>query len=134
MPTISKCIEALSNNFLGSLIRPFDLYEEGFKKLSLLGFQGIGLYALAALDIAFWDAFAKAANAPLAIVLGGELKPIPTYNSRGLWLIQLNKIEDEVKELLSDGEFKALKVRIGRTMLEEDIEVIKKLKQLEEEI
>ena len=61
MPVIAKCIEALSKPFLNQEIKPFNFFEEGLKKIALLGYQGIGLYALAPLDIAFWDVYAKAA-------------------------------------------------------------------------
>ncbi len=130
LPTIVNCIKALAKMYIGKDIRPFDFFNLGYKKLSLLGYQGISLYSLAALDIAFWDAYSKAANLPLAVLLGSELKPIPTYNSRGLWLIPLNEIEKEVSELLSEGNFSSIKVRLGRESLEEDISVIEKIKKV----
>ena len=122
--SIKYCIEALAKNYLGKKIRPHDFYEEGFRKLSLLGYQGISLYSLSALDIAFWDAYSKAADLPLALLLGGELKQIRTYNSRGLWLIPLKQIDKEINELTNDGKFNAVKIRIGRDTLEEDLEAI----------
>ena len=130
LPAIVNCINALAKIYLGRNIRPFNFYEEGFQKLSLLGYQGIGLYSLAALDIAFWDAYSKAANLPLACLLGSELKPIQSYNSRGLWLIPLEKIEDEVNELLLEGTFSSIKVRLGRKDVIDDITVIEKIKKV----
>ena len=130
LPAVVSCINALAKIYLGRNIRPFNFYEEGFKKLSLLGYQGIGLYSLAALDIAFWDAYSKAANLPLACLLGSELKPIQAYNSRGLWLIPLEKIEDEVNDLLLDGRFNSIKVRLGRKDVNDDITVIEKIKKI----
>ena len=44
------------------------------------------MIAVSGLDMAAWDALAKAANLPLAELLGGSLGPVPTYNSNGLWL------------------------------------------------
>ena len=107
LPVIAKCIEALSKPFLNQEIKPYNFFEEGFKKISLLGYQGISIYALAALDIAFWDVYAKAANMPLACLLGSDLKPVKAYNSRGLWLIPLNEIEKETNDLLENGSFNA---------------------------
>ena len=130
LPSIIECIKSLATLFLGNQIKPYNFYKEGFKNLSLLGFQGIGLYSLASLDIAFWDAYAKAAGLPLAILLGGELKPIQTYNSRGLWLIPLDKIDEEVNELLEQTNFNALKVRLGRKKLKDDVFVIERIKRL----
>ena len=130
LPVIAKCIEALSKPFLNQEIKPYNFFEEGFKKISLLGYQGISIYALAALDIAFWDVYAKAVNMPLACLLGSDLKPVKAYNSRGLWLIPLNEIEKETNDLLENGSFNALKVRIGRNKLKDDIYVIEKIRKI----
>ena len=65
LPSIINCIKVLSENFINREINPYDFYQEGIKKLSLLGYQGIGLYSLAALDIAFWDAYSKNIGLPL---------------------------------------------------------------------
>ena len=130
LPVIAKCIEALSKPFLNQEIKPYNFFEEGFKKISLLGYQGISIYALAALDIAFWDVYAKAANMPLVCLLGSDLKPVKTYNSRGLWLIPLNEIEKETNDLLENGSFNAVKVRIGRNKLKDDIYVIEKIRKI----
>ena len=130
LAVIAKCIEALSKPFLNQEIKPYNFFEEGFKKISLLGYQGISIYALAALDIAFWDVYAKAANMPLACLLGSDLKPVKTYNSRGLWLIPLNEIEKETNDLLENGSFNALKVRVGRNKLKDDIYVIEKIRKI----
>ena len=130
LPVIAKCIEALSKPFLNQEIKPYNFFEEGFKKISLLGYQGISIYALAALDIAFWDVYAKAANMPLACLLGSDLKPVKAYNSRGLWLIPLNEIEKETNDLLENGSFDAVKVRIGRNKLKDDIYVIEKIRKI----
>ena len=130
LPVIAKCIEALSKPFLNQEIKPYNFFEEGFKKISLLGYQGISIYALAALDIAFWDVYAKAANMPLVCLLGSDLKPVKAYNSRGLWLIPLNEIEKETNDLLENGSFNAVKVRIGRNKLKDDIYVIEKIRKI----
>ena len=104
--------------------------KRAFNKIALLGYQGIGLYSLAALDIALWDVYAKAAKLPLAVLLGSELKPLDAYNSRGLWLIPLDKIDKEIHDLLDNNSFKALKVRIGREKIKDDIYVIEKIKKI----
>ncbi len=121
LPSISSCIKALSNKFINKEILPSNFFDEGMRSISLLGYKGTGLYALASLDIAFWDAHAKAANAPLAKVLGGSLEAIKAYNSRGLWLIDIKQIAHEAEALMKEGNFNAIKLRIGRETLEEDI-------------
>ena len=68
---------------------------------------------MAGLDIALWDALAQAAGLPLAVLLGGTLAPVPAYNSNGLGLIPPERVADEALELLGEGGFTALKVRVA---------------------
>ncbi len=38
---------------------------------------------MSAIDMALWDALARASELPLARLLGGTLKPIPAYGATG---------------------------------------------------
>ena len=129
LPSIASCIRVLCKSYEGAKIEPHTFFQNSMKSLSLLGFKGIGLYALAALDIAFWDAFSKASNKPFAKLLGGSINgPIKAYNSRGLWLIEKEKLAKEAELLRKEGGFKALKLRIGRESYKNDIEAYKEVK------
>ena len=44
------------------------------------------MIAVSGLDMAAWDALAKAADQPLCVLLGGSVGPVNAYNSNGLWL------------------------------------------------
>ena len=68
---------------------------------------------MAGLDSALWDALAQAAGLPLARLLGGTLEPVPAYNSNGLGLIPPGAVGGEALELLAEGGFTALKVRVA---------------------
>jgi mandelate racemase len=130
LPAIASCIRVLSKNYVQRSINPYSFYQHSMKSLSLLGFKGIALYGLAALDIALWDAFAKAHKKPFVELFGGSVKcSIKAYNSSGLWLIEHNKLAKEAEILRKEGDFKALKLRIGRESYKQDIsaynEVIK---------
>ena len=127
--SIISSINALFQKFIDREINPYQFFKEGMQSISLLGYKGIALYALAALDIAFWDAKAKSAGIPLANYLGGSLKPIKAYNSRGLWLIPLKDIAKEAEQLIKEGDFKAIKLRIGRESFQEDIEALNSIKK-----
>ena len=125
IPSIASCIKVLAKKYEGNRIEPYNFFEESFKSLSLVGFKGVALYALAALDIAIWDTFSKSAKKPFAEFLGGSIKePIKAYNSSGLWLIELNKISKEAENLKNEGNFNALKLRIGRQSYKEDIKAL----------
>ncbi len=96
--------------------------------LGLAGYQGLALAAVAGLDIALWDALAQAAGLPLARLLGGILEPVPAYNSNGLGLIPPDAVADEALELLAEGGFTALKVRVGRARAADDLEAVRRVR------
>jgi mandelate racemase len=80
---------------------------------------------VAGLDIALWDALAQAAGLPLVTLLGGTMAPVPAYNSNGLGLIPSERAADEALELLDEGGFTALKVRVGRDRPADDIAAVR---------
>ena len=99
----------------GQPASPAAAYASARGWLGLAGYQGLALAAVAGLDIALWDALAQAAGLPLAVLLGGTLAPVPAYNSNGLGLIPPEQVAEEALELLAEGGFTALKVRVGGT-------------------
>jgi mandelate racemase len=74
--------------------------------------------------MAAWDARAQAAGQPLATYLGGTTGPVPAYNSNGLWLTPLDGLAAEAAALVAEGGFTALKMRLGRDRLADDLAAI----------
>jgi mandelate racemase len=97
--------------------------------LNLVGYEGVSMIAVSGLDMAAWDALAKAAGMPLAVLLGGSLGPVPAYNSNGLWLTGLDTLAKEASELVGEGGFKALKLRLGRDRLADDLTAIREVRK-----
>jgi len=95
----------------------------------LAGYQGLAVAAVAGLDTALWDALAKSAGLPLARLLGGTMDPVPAYNSNGLGLIPPAAAGDEALELLSEGGFTALKVRVGRPHAADDVAAVRRVRE-----
>jgi mandelate racemase len=122
---ITQVIENIADEFKGKPIAPLDVYGGAMKTLHLNGRQGMTVIALSGLDMAIWDALAKAANLSLASLLGGSPGPIRAYNTNGLWLIPKEEIAAEAKSLVAQGGFKAIKMRLGRATLKDDIEAIR---------
>jgi mandelate racemase len=60
----------------------------------------------------------------LAVLLGGTVGPVPAYNSNGLWLTETEQLAAEAAALLSEGAFAALKLRLGRERLADDLAAI----------
>src|SRR5258705_528703 len=59
---------------------------------------------------------------------GGPLEPVPAYNSSGLGLIPPAAVADEALELLAEGGFTALKVRVGRDRAADDLEAVRRVR------
>lgn len=125
MRSIAPAVRTLVEARKGRAVAPLDDFRAGRASLNLVGLEGISLIAVAALDMAAWDALAKAANLPLAVLLGGSLAPVPAYNSNGLWLIDVKQLADEAAALIAEGGFKALKLRLGRERLADDLAAIR---------
>ena len=100
---------------------PFDAYRRGIGALNLVGREGVSLIAISGLDMAAWDAQAKAADMPLAVFLGGTVGPVPAYNSNGLWLKPPAAVAEEAIELREEGGFGGLKLRLGRPHVRDDL-------------
>jgi len=125
VPAIVSVIETLGEMFKGKPLAPLDVFGEAMKMLHLHGRQGTTLIALSGVDMAIWDALARAAGVPLVHLLGGSTGRLRAYNTNGLWLIPLEKLAQEAKELVAEGNFKAIKIRLGRPTVKEDLEAIK---------
>ena len=61
---------------------------------------------------------------PLANLLGGSTGPLRAYNTNGLWLLPLDELGKQAQELVNEGGFKAIKMRLGRDRLKDDIKAI----------
>jgi mandelate racemase len=126
---VGPMIQDMADAFKGRTLAPLDMYRDVIGTLHLLGRQGVSVIAAAGLDIAIWDALAKAAGLPLAAMLGGSVGKIRTYNTNGLWLIPQEKLAEEARSLVAEGNFSAIKIRLGRPQLEDDIKAIESVRQ-----
>src|SRR6266496_3227165 len=122
---IMPAIHDLAEQRKGRAIHPIEDYQNGRRALNLIGYEGVSMIAVSGLDMAAWDALAKAAGMPLAVLLGGSTGPVPAYNSNGLWLTDVATLGKEAAELIAEGRFTALKLRLGRDRLHDDLTAIK---------
>jgi mandelate racemase len=113
----------LGEALAGEPLAPITLEAKLQKALRLPGAQGLAMMALSGLDIAAWDAHARALELPLARALGAEPRNVPAYNSNGLGIIGPEKAAKEAAELAAPG-FPGVKVRLGYADIEADLAVI----------
>jgi len=106
---------------VGRRVTPIELYDLARKSLHFVGYQGLSMIAVSGLDMAAWDALAKATGMPLCVLLGGSGGPVKAYNSNGLWLKQPEAMAAEAIELRDEGGFTGLKLRLGRERIRDDL-------------
>jgi mandelate racemase len=120
VPALHDLASALEEKPLAA----FDAYQAGRKALHLVGLEGVTLIAVSGIDMAIWDARAQLAGVPLAVHFGGSVRPVPAYNSNGLWLVDPARLGDETRELAEEGGFTGFKLRLGRERLGDDLAAI----------
>lgn len=108
----------------GRPLAPLDIDRELQGRFRLLGAKGPVAMALAGIDMAAWDALARAQGLPLVRLLGAAPRPVPAYNSNGLGLIGPERAALEAKELAAAG-FTAIKVRLGYDDAATDLAVVR---------
>ena len=113
----------------GRQINPVEFFHTTRNSLHFVGYEGLSMIAAAGVDMAAWDALAKAAGMPLCRLLGGSVGPVKAYNSNGLWLHQADALTEEAIELTEEGGFVGLKLRMGRDRAEEDTATVEAVRK-----
>jgi mandelate racemase len=141
LPAATIAVESIlrdaSARVKGDRVAPVDINAKLGRHFRLLGVRGVVTMALAGLDGACWDALAVAAGVPLVSLLGGIIRPVRAYNSNGLSLNagsgirdpgststdpgSMSALADEAEQLLNEGGFTAIKLRLGYPTLDEDL-------------
>ena len=112
----------------GKDITPFDAMQILSRRFALLGVTGAVRMALSLLDMAMWDAMAQKQRVPLSSLLGSSPKPVRAYDSRGLGLMEPDRLAKEVQTLLESG-LRAIKLRLGYPSLSEDLAALRAVRK-----
>ncbi|WNJ19075.1 mandelate racemase/muconate lactonizing enzyme family protein [Pontibacter sp. G13] len=94
-----------------------------------VGRGGIASFAISAVDIALWDIRCKTAGKPLWQMAGGVDKTCKAYCGGIDLQFPLEKLLGNIQGYLDSG-YNAVKIKIGREKLEEDIERIAAVREL----
>jgi len=129
MRYLIPAIHDLGEMLKGRRVAPIEFYEAARKSLHFVGYEGMSMIAVAGVDMAAWDALARAAGVPLCVLLGGSIGRVPAYNSNGLWLRSPNEVASEAVELRDEGGFQGLKLRLGRERLSDDLATIEAVRE-----
>ncbi|MFB6106654.1 MAG: mandelate racemase/muconate lactonizing enzyme family protein [Halobacteriaceae archaeon] len=81
---------------------------------TFVGREGVSELALAAVDIAAWDALGKGLGAPLYELLGGTREAVPGYETNGGWIQYDRETLVENAREAADAGFHGMKMKVGR--------------------
>jgi len=121
MRYIVAALEDFGTLLKGRQIAPVEFFDTARRSLHFIGNQGMSIIAASGLDMAAWDALAKATHQPLCEVLGGTVGAVRAYNGGGLWLRPPETAAAEALELRDEGGFTGLKLRLGYERMADDI-------------
>jgi len=110
----------------GEPLAPAAIEQKLAARFRLLGTQGLVGMALAAVDMALWDALARTQNVPLFRLLGGAEKPLPAYGAVGY---DGAAGSARVAEQWARRGFRGVKAKIGYPTVQEDLEVIRAMRK-----
>jgi mandelate racemase len=129
-PAALKPTAELIQNFealvKGEVLAPADIEQRLAKRFRLLGTQGLVGIALAAIDMALWDALARVHSMPLVRLLGGVEKPVRPYGAVGY-----DGVEGCAKaaERWATQGFTGIKAKIGYPTVQEDVAVVRAMRK-----
>ncbi|WP_087509390.1 mandelate racemase/muconate lactonizing enzyme family protein [Cellulomonas iranensis] len=121
-------LEELTPTLIGQEVAAVPLWHRSWQYLRDNGPGGTTTLALAAVDIAVWDALAKERGVPLADLLGRVRDRVPLYGSGINLNLSAEEVVEQVKGWKADGYF-AAKVKVGKPDLEEDVERLTKIRE-----
>ncbi len=125
---LAAIVAEMAEMLKGDAVAPFALEKKLRAKYTLLGVHNVVLFAMAAIDMCAWDALGQALGQPVVRLLGGEPRPVPAYNSKGLGIQDLKPLAKEAEQLVAEG-FSAVKLRLGRPTAAADLEALRAVKR-----
>jgi mandelate racemase len=110
----------------GERLAPAEIEQQLARRFRLLGTQGLVGMALAAIDMALWDALARVHSLPLVRLLGGAEKLLRAYGAVGY-----DGVEGcaRTAERWATRGFTGIKAKIGYPTVQEDVAVVRAMRR-----
>ncbi len=105
------------------------LWEQMWWRLHYVGRGGIAVFAISAVDIALWDMKGRKEGEPFWRLLGGHSNGVKAYVGGIDLRFPLEKLCEQTRTNLQKG-FRAIKMKLGREKLSEDISRVKAIREL----
>ena len=127
---IFEAANALAGHAVGLSVFDVECLWERMYQPKLIGRRGLTTRAMAAIDIAMWDAAGKTVGVPLYRLLGGFRNRVPAYLAGGYYLEgkTLDDLADEMRQKVALGAH-YVKMKIGGAPMGEDLERVRVVRQ-----
>ena len=109
----------------GEALAPAAIEQKLAQRFRLLGPQGLVGMALAAIDMALWDALARLHQVSLVNLLGGQERPLRAYGAVGYDGVDGSA---RVAERWAKRGFQGIKAKIGYPTVQQDVAVIRAMR------
>src|ERR1700732_1345270 len=119
--SLAQFLRDIAPELVGKSVSPRARMRQLERRLKLVGWQGFAGMVVGTLDMALWDALARAMDVPLVVLLGGEPRPLRAYDSFGM----LDRRTDlPWLEASAASGFKAIKIKLGAGDVESDVATV----------
>ena len=115
---------------IGGDAREIDrLWDRMWWHTHFCGRGGATAFAIAALDVALWDLEGRRRGEPLWRLLGGHRRKVPAYAGGIDLRFTLDALREQTRGFIDRG-FGAIKMKVGRERLSEDVERVAAIREL----
>jgi len=123
LPVLDAIVRMLGERQIGRDPRDTTArFDEMWGEINFLGHKGVSLFGIAAIDWACWDILGQSLGVSVSRLLGRRRDRVRAYASGGLWAsMTIDALQVQAKDFVAQG-FKAVKMRIGKPDIGEDIE------------
>jgi mandelate racemase len=129
LPALASLTDALAKTVVDTPLAPQTIEAQLRSRFTLLGgATNLAAFAISAIDMAAWDAFAHHHQLPLSSALGHSPRATKAYAGNGVGVVASDQIPAIVDAVLKDG-VTAIKARLGRSHRSDDIRAVEVVKQ-----
>jgi mandelate racemase len=121
----AELIRNLEPLVCGSALAPVAVAQDLAVRFRLLGTQGLVAMAIAAIDMALWDALARLRDTSLMRLLGGASRPLRAYGAVGY---EGPEGSARTAEDWARQGFAGVKAKIGYPTVDEDLAVVRAIR------
>jgi L-alanine-DL-glutamate epimerase-like enolase superfamily enzyme len=105
------------------------IWQQLWWRVHYVGRGGLAVHAISAVDTALWDLMARRRDLPLWRLLGGHDPRVPAYAGGIDLQFTLDQLLRQTEDNLKKG-FRAIKMKVGRERLSEDLARVKAMREL----